>query len=456
MSAPHTIDREEVMAYLDGELSPSQMTIVGQHLETCERCRALAADLRSVSARLGEWQIAPPPAVLDVTVRAALEAAPLVSGSPASERRSRWQMFVWLPVVRVAGMTAVAASVIVAGWMILRPTVPEPAPPAATTMTPTPEQIAQLESSAARKGPEGAAPVAAGQRGAAPAESRAEPVKGKPATPRLDAVEEVTVSQRPQRGAPPVFPGAPGVAPNTIPPVGAAALPPPPPPPAIPPPPAAATAAPPPTTQTAVTAARDATAGGAGAGGRGGAARQVSEVMIDSRNALNALTFLPGVTNRPMIARRAEITIVTTRFDASRADLDRLIAKSDAILVAAKTSDPSQPRAIDALIRIPVEQFDRAIASIRAFGRATRDTQASDDLESASAAVASKWAAAQREEAALQDQLVRQRSDRQATVATEQALTRARENRERFESEWRFLYRRVSHVEVTLRLEESN
>ena len=182
----------------------------------------------------------------------------------------------------------------------------------------------------------------------------------------------------------------------------------------------------------------------------------MSEVVIDSsRNSLSALPFLPGVANRPMIARRAEMTIVTTRFDSVRAEIGRVLPQHEAIVVSSKTSDPREPRAIDTVVRLPVEQFDRAMAALRELGRVTRDAQSSEDLEVQAAALASKWTLAQRDEAALQDQLVRQRGDREAVLTTEQALARAREDRVRLESEARFMSRRVTHVEVVLRVEES-
>jgi hypothetical protein len=67
----HPIQQENVMVYLDGELSIDEATKAAAHLEECLECRQLAAELRSVSQGLSAWQIAD----LDVQMNVALEEA---------------------------------------------------------------------------------------------------------------------------------------------------------------------------------------------------------------------------------------------------------------------------------------------------------------------------------------------------------------------------------------------
>src|SRR6476646_10646858 len=61
MTITHEIDRQEVMAYLDGEIAAARAVVVRAHLDQCAECRALADDLREVSAGLGEWAVEPAP-----------------------------------------------------------------------------------------------------------------------------------------------------------------------------------------------------------------------------------------------------------------------------------------------------------------------------------------------------------------------------------------------------------
>ena len=54
---PHLIEQEEVMAYLDGELSVDEAARAAAHLEECSECQKLASELRSLSQDLMTWQI---------------------------------------------------------------------------------------------------------------------------------------------------------------------------------------------------------------------------------------------------------------------------------------------------------------------------------------------------------------------------------------------------------------
>jgi predicted anti-sigma-YlaC factor YlaD len=53
----HPMESEELMAYLDGELTPARAAAAAEHLGQCRECQAVAADVESVSRRLLEWQV---------------------------------------------------------------------------------------------------------------------------------------------------------------------------------------------------------------------------------------------------------------------------------------------------------------------------------------------------------------------------------------------------------------
>jgi hypothetical protein len=55
----HSVEQEEVMAYLDGELPPDRMAVVTAHVEECGECQQLAKELRDVSRQLAAWQVGP-------------------------------------------------------------------------------------------------------------------------------------------------------------------------------------------------------------------------------------------------------------------------------------------------------------------------------------------------------------------------------------------------------------
>lgn len=61
-TAIHPFSQEEVMAYLDGELTPARMLAAARHLEECGECQRLVEDLKQVSETLVQWEVETPAA----------------------------------------------------------------------------------------------------------------------------------------------------------------------------------------------------------------------------------------------------------------------------------------------------------------------------------------------------------------------------------------------------------
>jgi hypothetical protein len=70
----HPMEKELVMAYLDGELSPEAGARVASHLAECPECKALEAELRDVSSEMLTWIIGPATGKLAAGVNAAMLA----------------------------------------------------------------------------------------------------------------------------------------------------------------------------------------------------------------------------------------------------------------------------------------------------------------------------------------------------------------------------------------------
>jgi hypothetical protein len=94
----HPIAQEELMAYLDGELSPDRAATAAGHLEYCRECQDVAADLQGVSRRLMAWQVESPNAQITEAMVAAL-AEPRKGRQTSSS--SKWVMGLVAAVVVV-------------------------------------------------------------------------------------------------------------------------------------------------------------------------------------------------------------------------------------------------------------------------------------------------------------------------------------------------------------------
>ena len=100
MAIEHPLSREELMEYLDGELTVEQAAAVQAHVAKCTGCQRLSAELRAVSGDLARWQVEGVPATLK-----APEATPgRTEGAPS---RFGWLYF------RPAYAFAIAAVAIV-------------------------------------------------------------------------------------------------------------------------------------------------------------------------------------------------------------------------------------------------------------------------------------------------------------------------------------------------------
>src|SRR3984893_14433110 len=110
----HPIEPEELMAYLDGELTADRAAATAAHLGECAECQGLVAELRGVSQNLKVWKIEPPESATPPTIATALAERRLQSrGVSPSHRRSWLEVLGWRRAT-VAWVGAVAAILLVA------------------------------------------------------------------------------------------------------------------------------------------------------------------------------------------------------------------------------------------------------------------------------------------------------------------------------------------------------
>lgn len=128
ISNNHPVEQEDLMAYLDGELSTDRAAATLAHLERCPECQTIASDLRGVSRKLLAWEVEASSPRLAQSIANALET---FQPEPASnyvktvERRwqerldfRRWSLRAW----GVAALSAVVIAFLMVGSVPLRRT----------------------------------------------------------------------------------------------------------------------------------------------------------------------------------------------------------------------------------------------------------------------------------------------------------------------------------------------
>jgi hypothetical protein len=112
----HPIEPEELMAYLDGELTADRASATATHLGECAECQGVVADLRIVSQNLKAWKVEPPKSATPPAIATALaENRPALRNVfPAQRRGWREVLRQHWPTVAWAG-TAAAIFLVVFG-----------------------------------------------------------------------------------------------------------------------------------------------------------------------------------------------------------------------------------------------------------------------------------------------------------------------------------------------------
>ncbi|MGO9271137.1 MAG: DUF4349 domain-containing protein [Terriglobia bacterium] len=107
LHSAHSVDPEELMAYLDGELPVERARECAAHLEQCRECQALTADLKSLYQQMNAWQVGAAPESVDRAVRSALVA------ERQQGREAKGALKPFIPLWRMPQFWAIAGAAMV-------------------------------------------------------------------------------------------------------------------------------------------------------------------------------------------------------------------------------------------------------------------------------------------------------------------------------------------------------
>jgi anti-sigma factor RsiW len=107
MTTAHCVAPEDIMAFLDGELSASEAQTVSAHLKDCAQCAMIAEQFRATSHMLSRWEVEAAPAALEDSVEklaAKVAAHRVVVKSRSSRFRGRRVLVIGSGAVAVAAL----------------------------------------------------------------------------------------------------------------------------------------------------------------------------------------------------------------------------------------------------------------------------------------------------------------------------------------------------------------
>jgi hypothetical protein len=80
----HEFAQEEVMAFVDGEVSPERAPVIAAHLKICAECSGVAANFRDLSSQMATWRVEQVSQTLrEVATSAGLSSIPKRRSAPA-------------------------------------------------------------------------------------------------------------------------------------------------------------------------------------------------------------------------------------------------------------------------------------------------------------------------------------------------------------------------------------
>jgi hypothetical protein len=109
----HPIEPEELMAYLDGELTADRASAAAAHVGECAECQNFVAELRDVSQKLKAWQVEPLQSTTPPAIATALAEKRPESQNTLSIPGRMWREVLGQRWPTVAWAGALAAAVLV-------------------------------------------------------------------------------------------------------------------------------------------------------------------------------------------------------------------------------------------------------------------------------------------------------------------------------------------------------
>src|SRR6266576_5900543 len=120
-STAHSVTPEDIMAFLDGELSASEARAVSAHLEGCAQCAMVAEQFRATSRMLSRWDLPAVSVELEDTVRSSAAKAAVGHRTAKPGAFFRGSTRSWKPLMIGGGGLAASALLAVVVLLAVRP-----------------------------------------------------------------------------------------------------------------------------------------------------------------------------------------------------------------------------------------------------------------------------------------------------------------------------------------------
>jgi hypothetical protein len=164
--------------------------------------------------------------------------------------------------------------------------------------------------------------------------------------------------------------------------------------------------------------------------------------------------FARAPATKPMVKRRAQMVLTPSDFDNARAGLELIVRRHAGYIDSMRVDSAAAPRALDAMVRVPVDQLDTVLKEIKSLGRVEQESQSGEDVTKDFVDLEARLANGRNTEKRLTD-LLRQRTGTLSDVLeVERELSRVRGEVERMEAERKNIANLVAYASVDVKIIE--
>jgi hypothetical protein len=182
---------------------------------------------------------------------------------------------------------------------------------------------------------------------------------------------------------------------------------------------------------------------------------QILEGKAKARTVVNEGVYKGWLANGPMIARTASLSIIVKDFAASRNSLDAILARYQGYAASLTVNSPQESaRSLQASLRIPAPQLAAAVAELKALGSVEGETQNGEEVTQQHADLVARLKNSAETEQRLQAILTERTGKIGDVLSVEQEIARVRGEIEQMEAEQKNLEHRVDFATIDLKLSE--
>jgi type IV pilus assembly protein PilA len=157
----------------------------------------------------------------------------------------------------------------------------------------------------------------------------------------------------------------------------------------------------------------------------------------------------------PMIARTADLKLLVERLDDARQAMDRILTQHKGYVAElSATAESGSARVVVASLRVPADQLDVCLAELKKLGRVTQESQAGEEVTKQHLDLVARLKNSRNTEARLNGVLQQRTGPIKEILDVEKESARVRGEIEQMESEQKNLEHRVNFATIDLKLAE--